>query len=132
MEDKRNMMIIAAVVVVVAVIAAFSFFSTDSYKNVDDSYLDNPAANESVRFTGTYFGQSSHETTNSLSSDVDVIRVGSGNTFVLIPDHHDKFDGADGNDFTLEGKFNVDGGKQKVIVNGMSVEGYVFDLDNVK
>ena len=132
MEDKNKMIIIAAAVVVVAVIVAFTFFSSDSYKSVDEDYVKMPSANESVRFSGTYFGQSSHETTNSLSSDVDVIRVGSGNTFVLIPDHHDKFEGSDGNDFTLEGKFNVDGGKQKVIVNGMSVEGYVFDLDNVK
>ena len=132
MDEKNKMLIIGAVIVIVAILAAFALFSNDSYKNVDDSYVANPTANESVRFAGTYFGQSSYESTNALSSDVDVVRIGLGNEFVLIPGHHDKFEGRDGADVTLEGKFNLDAGKQKAVVNGLSVEGYVFDMDNVK
>ena len=131
--DTKNIIIISAVIIVILAVVGFSFFSSDSYKNVDEEFVKNPTANESVRFTGTYFGETSYESTDSISSVKDVLRVGLGNTFVFIDGNFDEFEGQEGNDFTLEGKFCVDNAdKQKAVVNGLSVEGYYFYPDSVK
>ncbi len=131
MEDKQIMIIIVAVIAVVAVVLAFTVFSNDSYKNVDEDYVKMPAANESVRFTGTYFGKTTYGSQGDLSSDIDVIRVGLGNTFVFVTGDNNQLDGKQGDDFTLEGKFNVGAGKQKAVVNGLSVTGYEFIPDKI-
>lgn len=132
MDDKKIIMISAIVIVIIAIIAAFTLFGNDSYKDVDESYVQNPSANENVRFTATYFGKTSAGSQADLSSDIDVVRVGYGNTFAFIKGKHSEFNGKEGDDFTLEGHFNVnDSGKQSGAVNGLLATGYEFVPDRI-
>lgn len=129
--ENKYIIIAVAVIAIVAVVLGLMFFSSDSYKNVDDDYVDNPVAGENVRLTASYFGKTGVGSENDLPSDVNVMRIGIGNKFVFIKGNFSELDGMQGNDFKLEGKFNVDGGVQKGVVNGLSVTGYEFIADKI-
>jgi hypothetical protein len=130
--DNKNIIIIAAVAIVVVAVLAFTLFSNDSYKDVEEDYVKMPSAGENVRFTGTYFGKTGSDSQNDLGPDVDVVRVGMGNTFVFIKGNHSEFSNNEGNDFKFEGRFDADGNaKHNAVVNGLSVTGYEFDPDNI-
>ena len=116
--------------VVILAVLAFTLFSNDAYKNVEEDYIKMPNADESVRFSGTYFGKTASDSQNDLGADVDVVRVGMGNTFVFIKGNHSEFSGMEGNDVKLEGKF-VSQNRHNAVVNGLSVSGYEFAPDHI-
>ena len=116
--------------VVILAVIAFTLFSNDAYKNVEEDYIKMPNADESVRFSGTYFGKTASDSQNDLGADVDVVRVGMGNTFVFIKGNHSEFSGMEGNDVKLEGKF-VSQDRHNAVVNGLSVSGYEFAPDHI-
>ena len=107
--------------VVILAVLAFTLFSNDAYKNVEEDYIKMPNADESVRFSGTYFGKTASDSQNDLGADVDVVRVGMGNTFVFIKGNHS---------VKLEGKF-VSQNRHNAVVNGLSVSGYEFAPDHI-
>ena len=128
MKNRDILLIIIAVIVVAGVISAFTVFNNDLYKSVNESYVKNPTANESVSFNATYFGETVFDVNTTVPRGIDVLQV--GNSFIFVDGQFDEFDGMKTHIFHIEGRFT--NGTGNASVENVNASGYIFHPDSIK
>lgn len=98
----------------------------NTYKEVNEDYVNFPTANEKVKFTGTYLGP--YDGIYNLDGESGVIQVGS--SYVIVSNL--KLQGLEGQSVTVEGYFvNDKVDKDTVHINGKYVSGENFCIKKV-
>ena len=123
-NNNKIILILASILIILAIMTTFVFLN--SYKEVDEKYINFPTPNEKVKFTGTYLGP--YESIYNAGGSSGVIRV--GNSYVIVSTS--KLQGLDGQSVTVEGYFLNDKIKKETVhINGKFVSGESFCIENV-
>lgn len=123
--DNKNIIIVLAVVVIILAIMT-GFLVLNSYKEVNEDFVQFPTPNEKVKFSGTYLGP--YGGIWNVDQSSGVIQV--GNAYVIV--NTDKLEGMEGETVTVKGYFVNDKVESSTVqINGKFVNGESFCIEEV-
>lgn len=124
MDNKKIIIIMAVVVIILAIMTGF--LALNSYKEVNEDFVQFPTPNEKVKFSGTYLGP--YGGIWNVDQSSGVIQV--GNAYAIV--NTDKLQGMEGETVTVKGYFVNDKVESSTVqINGKFINGESFCIQEV-
>lgn len=124
MDNKKIIIVLAVVVIILAIITGF--LALNSYKDVNEDFVQFPTPNEKVKFSGTYLGP--YGGIWNVDQSSGVIQV--GNAYAIV--NTDKLQGMEGETVTVKGYFVNDKVESSTVqINGKFINGESFCIQEV-
>lgn len=124
MDNKKIIIVLAVVVIILAIITGF--LALNSYKEVNEDFVQFPTPNEKVKFSGTYLGP--YGGIWNVDQSSGVIQV--GNAYAIV--NTDKLQGMEGETVTVKGYFVNDKVESSTVqINGKFINGESFCIQEV-
>ena len=124
MDNKKIIIVLAVVVIILAIMTGF--LALNSYKEVNEDFVQFPTPNEKVKFSGTYLGP--YGGIWNVDQSSGVIQV--GNAYVIV--NTDKLQGMEGETVTVKGYFVNDKVESSTVqINGKFINGESFCIQEV-
>ena len=124
MDNKKIIIVLAVVVIILAIMSGF--LALNSYKEVNEDFVQFPTPNEKVKFSGTYLGP--YGGIWNVDQSSGVIQV--GNAYAIV--NTDKLQGMEGETVTVKGYFVNDKVESSTVqINGKFINGESFCIQEV-
>ncbi|WP_295611241.1 hypothetical protein [uncultured Methanobrevibacter sp.] len=124
MDNKKIIIVLAVVVIILAIMTGF--LALNSYKEVNEDFVQFPTPNEKVKFSGTYLGP--YGGIWNVDQSSGVIQV--GNAYAIV--NTDKLQGMEGETVTVKGYFVNDKVESSTVqINGKFINGESFCIQEV-
>lgn len=124
MDNKKIIIVLAVVVIILAIMTGF--LALNSYKEVNEDFVQFPTPNEKVKFSGTYLGP--YGGIWNVDKSSGVIQV--GNAYAIV--NTDKLQGMEGETVTVKGYFVNDKVESSTVqINGKFINGESFCIQEV-